>query len=210
MADWTLPTSGPIPFARKGEASPAGNGGSQLGPAPPHPSADNQPTSDQTTEIPAAEPGLAMLTSLIRRGLQNAPAHHSDAPDAPPSYASPGDSPAATALRAPAEHLAPTPPVAGLLTYQTPSAPSASHVGFEIALHRRRQLTLRLTTAEFARLHAFAMTTGSTYQSILASMVQLFLDAMTPVSAGTEDKAAVQAAVEPPAETPHPGFRPPP
>ena len=203
MTDSTLPTPGPIPFARKGEASPAVKPGSQPGPATPHAPAQGQPAPRPPAEIPAEEPGLAMLTSLIRRGPHKAPARRSDAPVLSLSHASPWSVPAGVAPRARVEDQAPTPLVAGLLTHRTPSAPSASHVALNISMHRRRQLTLRLTTAEFARFHAFAMMTRSTYQGILASSVRLFLDTVMPVGADAKDKSAVEHATE----TRRPGFR---
>ena len=78
-----------------------------------------------------------------------------------------------------------------------PAAPTASHVALQIDIHRRRQLTLRLTIAEFARLHVFVRTTRSTYQDILATAVRLFLDTIKPQSETAEDKAAPQPAPDP-------------
>ena len=203
MADWTLPTSAPIPFARKGEASPAVKTDSKLAPASAQLQDENQPLASQPAEIPAEESGLAMLASLIRRGSHRAPAPHSDASDEPLSDAS---LPAPFAAMTPPvlpEPPAPARPAPDLLTHQAPTESNLSPAGFAMAIQRRRQLTLRLTAAQFARFRTFAVVTGSTYQGVLASMVQLFLDAMTPASAATEAKAVV----EPPAETSQPGFQ---
>ena len=191
MTDSIRPTSGPIPFARKGEASPAANRGSEPGAEVPR--------------APAQDLSTAGLTSLIRHVSRKAPARAADALAPALTYPSPWSAPAGTppgALRARAAEASPQ-SNAGQLVHQTPPATGASHVALEIDMHRRRQLTLRLTTAEFVRFHTFARMTGSTYQGILASAVRLLLAAMMPESTGVEDKAAV----EPPTDTHRPHLR---
>jgi len=78
-----------------------------------------------------------------------------------------------------------------------PGGPTAYHVALHVDIHRRRQLTLRLTIAEFARLHVFVRTTRSTYQDILATAVRLFLDTIKPQGETAEDRAAPEPALDP-------------
>ena len=199
MTDSIRPTSGPIPFARKGEASPAANRGSQPGPEMPHAPAQDLPAARPAAENPPEEARPAALASLIRHLPHRGPARAANAPAPALAYTSPRSAPAGGPAIAPRARVAEAPaqPDASALIHRTPPAMGPSHVALEIDMHRRRQLTLRLTTAEFARFHGFARMTRSTYQDILASAVRLFLDVMMPESAGADDKAAV----EPPADT---------
>ena len=199
MTDSIRPTSGPIPFARKGEASPAVNRGSQPGAEMPRAPAPDLSTARPAAENPHEEARPAALASLIRHLPHRGPARAANAPAPALAYTSPWSAPAGGPAIAPRTRAAEASaqPDAGALIHLTPPATGPSHVALEIEMRRRRQLTLRLTTAEFTRFHGFARITRSTYQDILASAVRLFLDAMMPESAGAEDKTAV----EPPADT---------
>jgi hypothetical protein len=205
MTDSIRATSGPIPFARKGEASPAVDRSAQSGVEVLHAPAQDLPTARLLAEKPRERTVPAGLTSLIRHVSHKGPARAANASAPALTYPSPWGAPAgapAVVPRArPAE--APAQPSPGQLIHRTPPATRPSHVALEIDLHRRRQLTLRLTTVEFARFHIFARMTGSTYQDMLARAVRLFLAAMMPESTGVEDKAAV----EPPTDTRHPHLR---
>ncbi len=205
MTDATRQTSGPIPLARKGEASPTVNRGAEPGADVAQAPAEDLPTARLLAEKPREEDRPAGLTSLIRHVSHRGPGRAANAPAPALTYPSPWNAPAGAPAGAPraraAEASAQSNP--GQLIRRTPLTTGPSHVALEIDLHRRRQLTLRLTTAEFARFRTFARMTGSTYQGILASAVRLFLAAMMPERRGVEDTAAV----EPPTDTHHPRLR---
>lgn len=199
MTDSIRPASGPIPFARKGDASPAVNRASQPGAELPQAAAQELPTARLQAEKPRDEARPVGLESLIRHVSHRGPARAVNAPTPALTYPSPwsaaAGAPAVASRARTAEASAPSSP--GQLVNGAPTATGPSHVALEIDQHRRRQLTLRLTAAEFLRFQTFARMTGSTYQSILATAVRAFLAAMMPESTGVEDKAAV----EPPTDT---------
>ncbi len=205
MTDSIRPTSGPIPFARKGEASPAVDHSARSSPRVVQAPTQDLPATGLLAEKPREEAHPARLTSLIRHVSHKGSARAATPTTPALTYSSPWSAPARAPAAAPRARAAEAPAQSnpGQLIHRAPPATGPSHVALEIGLHRRRQLTLRLTTAEFVGLHTFAKMTGSTYQDILARAVRLFLAAMMPRSTAVEDKAVV----EPPTETHHPRLR---
>lgn len=196
MTDSAPPAPGPLPFAHKGEASPAvapaSRRDSVAAPAP------TLPAPRLPAETTAGDPGAGTLTGLIRRGPLQGPPRRSDTGAWSPAAPQPSRTAANAAAivpRTPIDAQAPR-PIAHPWAEHIPAAPSAPVVTIDVNLHRRRQLTLRLTTAEFARFQAFARITHSTYQNILSCAVRLFLDTLMPVSAGATDKAAIDHPTE--------------
>jgi hypothetical protein len=196
MTDSAPPAPGPLPFAHKGEASPAVAPASR--PDSVAAAAPTLPAPRLPAETTAEDPGAGTLTSLIRRAPHQGPPRRSETgawSPATPQLSRAAASAAAIVPRTPIDAPAPR-PIARQWAERIPAAPSAPVVTIDVNLHRRRQLTLRLTTAEFARFQAFARITRSTYQNILSCAVRLFLDTLMPVSAGATDKAAIEHPTE--------------
>ena len=199
MTELVRSAPGPLPLARKGEASPAVSREARGGPQLPRTSMQHLPATDLPAANPAERDRLATLASLIR----HVPHRGSAQPANPPAPALSSTSPWSAAPNSAAVVLhaeraeASRQQEAGPGVHRMPPAPTASHVALQIDIHRRRQLTLRLTIAEFARLHDFARRTRSTYQDILATAVRLFLDTIERQSEAAEDKPAPQPASDP-------------